>query len=276
MGNSDSPSIHRPVGSRGGPEWASPGTQRGCAGPVFHSATLWRQWEPSVQLGLWGPWSPFRLPLEKDHILWAMKSPKVLRQFMAVEEVSRGKCSTSSEGGQCRNAQRIEKLQREPVSVSGWVLVTQVTVSWVTPAWCVQGGPGLQQQFGTETEMHFPAGANSPLPVSCAPQPAPSRAQELPCLTRPLSLTCLTGANCGLTSPLLCLHLAPLGTAVGTPSALKHPDWGPVVPKARTSPDLHWEGKPVSSQECQPGCLILLPMFVLQRPAPSPGEGWPA
>lgn len=138
------------------------------------------------------------------------------------------------------------------------------------------GWAGLQQQFGTEREMHFPAGANSPLPVSCAPQPAPSRAQDLPCLTRPLSLTCLTAANSGLTSPLPCLHLAPLGTTVGTPSALKHPDWSPVVPKARTSPDLHWEGKPVSSQECQPGCLILLPMFVLQRPAPSPGEGWPA
>lgn len=42
------------------------------------------------------------------------------------------------------------------------------------------GGPGLLQQFGTETEKHFPAGANSPLPVSCVLQPAPSRAQGLP------------------------------------------------------------------------------------------------
>ena len=132
-------------------------------------------------------------------------------------------------------------------------------------------GPGLAtpKQFSTETEMEFPAGANSPLPVELG-QP-PSGLLTFQRALRDTSVTHLP--HCAElqsdTRPPPAFLGARVAVSPNLP-ALQQPAWSPFTVKARTCLASHLEGKSLRSQECQPpvsGCP-------LQTCGPSPGEGW--
>ena len=123
-------------------------------------------------------------------------------------------------------------------------------------------GPGLAtpKLFSTETEMEFPAGTNSPLPVELS-QPPPG----LLTFQRALRDTSVTHLpHCTELQSDTWPPPALLGTMMGvSPNlpALQQPDWSPFVVKARTCFASHLEGKSICSQECQPpasGCPALV------------------
>lgn len=128
-------------------------------------------------------------------------------------------------------------------------------------------GPGLAtpKQFSKETEMEFPAGANSPLPVELG-RPPPG----LLTFQRALRDTSVTHLpHCAELQSDTRPPPALLGTTVGvSPNlpALQQPAWSPFTVKARTCLASHLEGKSLRSQECQPPVSGCPGLSVLCRP----------